>query len=399
MKRVLIVGAGFAGVWASLSAARLLDQHGISSEEVEILVIAPRASLDLRPRLYEPDVAQMTSPLGPLFDAVGVRFAAGTVDTIDPSARAVQIVDQKGHRLTIAYDRLILAAGSRLIKPNVPGLANAFSIDQLDEATRFEAHLRSLAAHPDSSARNTIVVVGGGFTGIEIAAELPARLRSILGESTRVRVVIIEQADVIGPELGANPRPIIIEALQSQGVEVQLGISVAEIDAGGVRSTAGERIESLSVLWTGGMRASQLTRQVPGERDHLGRLRVDRHLRLPQAPEIFAAGDTAYAATDDEGNHAMMSCQHALRLGRFAGHNAAADLIGADLLPYRQERYGTCLDLGPWGSLVTSSWERDIHIAGAAAKEHKKFINSIAIAPPPPIREQALAAADPLLQQ
>jgi NADH dehydrogenase len=241
--------------------------------------------------------------------------------------------------------------------------------------------------------------VGGGFTGIEIAAELPARLRSILGESTRVRVVIIEQADVIGPELGANPRPIIIEALQSQGVEVQLGISVAEIDAGGVRSTAGERIESLSVLWTGGMRASQLTRQVPGERDHLGRLRVDRHLRLPQAPEIFAAGDTAYAATDDEGNHAMMSCQHALRLGRFAGHNAAADLIGADLHPYRQERYGTCLDLGPWGSLVTSGWERDIQIAGAAAKEHKKFINSIAIAPPPPIREQALAAADPLLQQ
>src|SRR5690606_4484870 len=128
-----------------------------------------------------------------------------------------------------------------------------------------------------------------------------------------------------------------------------------------------------------------------------GPVRVDRHLRLPDAPAIFAAGDTAYAATDDEGNHAMMSVQHALMVGRFAGHNAAADLIGGDLLPYTQERYGTCLDLGPWGSVVTAGWERDIQIAGAAAKEHKIFINSVAIAPSPPIRKQALAAADPLM--
>jgi len=400
MKKIVIVGAGFAGMWSALAAARLLDQHGVGPEDVEVTVIAPRASLDLRPRFYEPNVATMTSPLGPLFDAVGVTFVAGMVEAIDPIARAVHVVDQEEHHTTVAYDRLILAAGSRLVRPDMPGLADhAFSIDQLDEAAQFEAHLRSLATLPESPARNTIVVVGGGFTGIEMAVELPARLRAILGEDSQVRVVIIEQADVIGPDLGANPRPVIIEALQSQGVEWQLGTSVAEIDAGGVRTTGGERIESLSVLWTGGMQASQLTRLLPGERDPLGRLRVDRHLRLPDAPAIFVAGDTAYAATDDEGNHAMMSCQHALMLGRFAGHNAAADLIDADLLPYRQERYGTCLDLGPWGSVVTAGWERDIQIAGAAAKAHKIFINSVAIAPPPPIREEALAAADPLMRR
>lgn len=197
----------------------------------------------------------------------------------------------------------------------------------------------------------------------------------------------------------ARSRPIIIKALQSQGVEWKLGTSVAAIDAGGILTTDGERIESLSVLWTGGMEASQLTRPLPGERDPMGRLRVDRDLRLPEAPEIFAAGDTAYAATDDDDNHAMMSCQHAMILGRFAGHNAAADIIGADPLPYRQERYGTCLDLGPWGSVVTEGWEREVQIAGPAAKERKTFINSALIAPPPPIREQALAAANPLAER
>ncbi len=399
MKRILIVGAGFAGMWSALSAARRLEQQGVGANEIEITVVAPRASLDSRPRLYEANAAKMTTPLGPLFEVVGVKFVAGTVDAIETASKTVSVVDMQGHRTEIAYDRLILAAGSRLVRPKIPGLADfTFSIDQLDEAAQFEAHLHSLADRPDSEARNTAIVIGGGFTGIEIAAELPARMRSILGDDAQVRVIVIEQADAIGPELGATPRPIITEALQSQGVEFMLGTSVTEIDAGGVRTTDGTRIESHSVLWTGGMRANQLTGLLPGERDSVGRLRVDRDLRLPEAPEVFAAGDTAYAATDDAGNHAMMSCQHALMLGRFAGNNAAADLIGAELLPYTQERYATCLDLGPWGSVVTEGWDRQIQLVGSDAKQMKMYINSTVIAPPPPIRDQALAAADPLMK-
>lgn len=397
MQRLVIVGAGFAGLWSALSAVRLLEKQGIAPDAVEVTMIAPRASLDLRPRFYEPDVATMTRPLGPLLEAVGVKFVAGTVEAIDHAAGAVRFVDRHGHRAELSYDRLILASGSHLVRPDVPGLADfAFSIDQLDEAARFEAHLHGLAALPASLARDTAIVIGGGFTGIEIAAELPARLRSILGNEAQVRVIVIEQADVIGPELGEKPRPVILEALRSQGVECLLGTSVTQIDAGGVRTMAGERIESLSVLWTGGMQANRLTSLLPGERDPLGRLRVDRDLRLPDAPDIFAAGDTAWAATDDEGNYTLMSCQHATMLGRFAGNNAVADLIGADTLPYAQERYATCLDLGPWGSVVTAGWDREVQSAGAAAKDNKIFINSIAIAPPPPIREQALAAADPM---
>ncbi|HZV17367.1 MAG TPA: FAD-dependent oxidoreductase [Sphingobium sp.] len=397
MRRIVIVGAGFAGVWSALSAARLLSEQGDEGADIEIVVVAPRPSLDLRPRFYEPDVATMTTPLGPLFDAVGVRFVAGTVGAIEPDGSHVFITDDSGRRAMLGYDRLILAAGSHLARPDLPGLAeHAFSIDQRDEAAAFETHLQGLATRPASAARNTVVVVGGGFTGVEIAMELPVRLRAILGDDTPVRVVIIEQTAVIGPELGEKPRPVIAEALASQGIECRLATAVTRIDAGGVDITAGNRIETLSVLWTGGMRASGLTRCLPGERDALGRLCVDRHLRVPGAPAVFAAGDTARAATDDEGHHTLMSCQHAMVLGRFAGHNAAADLVGAPLLPYAQERYGTCLDLGPWGSIVTAGWDRAVQLAGPEAKAHKRFINGIAIMPPPPIRAEALAAAAPL---
>jgi NADH:ubiquinone reductase (H+-translocating) len=182
------------------------------------------------------------------------------------------------------------------------GLAeHAFSIDQLDEPIAFEAHLHALAERDPTAVRDTAIVVGGGFTGIEIATELPAGMHSIFGSGADIRVIVIEQGNVIGPELGAGPRPAILGALASQKVACSLGTSMTEIDAGGVRTTKGERIESLSVLWTGGMRASPLTQLIACERDVLGRFRVNRDLRVPTIPEIFAAGDTACAATDDAG--------------------------------------------------------------------------------------------------
>src|SRR5690349_17305255 len=129
---------------------------------------------------------------------------------------------------------------------------------------------------PESTARNTIVVAGGGFTGIETAAEMPARVREALGADARVRVVVVERAEAIGPDLGPGPRPVIEQALAELGVETRLGSGVASVDAEGVTLANGERIESKTVIWTAGMRASALTEQIPAERDQFGRLHVDR---------------------------------------------------------------------------------------------------------------------------
>ncbi|MEX4000598.1 NAD(P)/FAD-dependent oxidoreductase [Paraburkholderia sp. EG285A] len=394
-KRILVIGAGFAGMWSALSAARLLDEQ--ERTDVEITLVAPDPHLHVRPRLYEEGPANFRAPLTEIFDATGVKFIQGTVERIHVERRAVDLTDVDGQSSTLGYDRLVLATGSRLFRPSIPGLADhTFSVDQTDEAVELEAHIRSLAGQPDSPARNTVVVAGGGFTGIETAAEMPARLRAALGERANVKVIIVERNDAIGPDLGAGPRPVIEEALGSLGVTWKLGSGVASVDAGGVTTTDGQRIESHTVIWTAGLRASALTAQIPGRLDAMGRLHVDRNLAVEGVPGVYATGDVARAATDDEGNHTMMSCQHAMNLGRSAGHNAAADLLGLAPIPYSQPKYVTCLDLGPWGAVYTEGWEREVKLQGAEAKRLKHQINSEWIYPPRADREQALIAADPL---
>lgn len=396
MRRIVVVGAGFAGLWSALAAARLLDMHAAS--DIEVAVIAPEPVLKVRPRLYEDNPGAMEAPLLPLFRETGIRFVRGTVDAVDTHAQKVSIVAPTGDRSDLTYNRLVLASGSQLYRPDIPGLRDyAFSIDQRDEAAEFEAHLKGLAQKPHTPARNTVVVIGGGFTGIELAAELPARLRRLLGEAANCRTIVIERADEIGPELGATPRPIIREALHSQGVELRLGTSVARADGEGIVTSTGERIAAQTVVLTAGMRASPLTGQIPAERDELGRVVVDRDLRVPSVPTVFAAGDVGRAATDDAGHVTLMSCQHALLLGRSAGNNAAADLLGVPGLPYAQPQYGTTLDLGPWGALQTQGWDRVIQAAGPEVKAAKHFINSKLIYPPSADRKIAFEAANPVI--
>ncbi|WP_321962207.1 NAD(P)/FAD-dependent oxidoreductase [Paraburkholderia sp. J7] len=394
-KRILVIGAGFAGMWSALSAARLLDEAGRT--DVEITLVAPDPHLHVRPRLYEEGPANFRAPLTEIFEATGVKFIQGTVERIHVERRAVDLTGADGQHTTLGYDRLVLATGSRLFRPSIPGLAeHSFSVDQTDEAVELEAHIGSLSSQPETLARNTVVVAGGGFTGIETAAEMPARLRAALGEHANVKVVIVERNNEIGPDLGAGPRPVIEEALGSLGVTWKLGAGVASVDAGGVTTTDGERIESNTVIWTAGLRASALTAQIPGQLDAVGRLHVDRNLAVEGVPGVYATGDVARAATDDEGNHTMMSCQHAMNLGRSAGHNVAADLLGLEQIPYSQPKYVTCLDLGPWGAVYTEGWEREVKLQGTEAKKLKHQINSEWIYPPRADREQALAAADPL---
>ena len=149
------------------------------------------------------------------------------------------------------------------------------------------------------------------------------------------------------------------------------------------------------MVWCAGIRAAPLTTQVPAERDNFGRLLVDRDLRVPAVPGIFATGDAARAACDNVGNYALMSCQHATRMGAFAGNNAAAELLGVPTRPYHQELYGTCLDLGEAGAIVTRGWERKVGRIGAEAKKMKQEINTVWIYPPKAERAAALASADP----
>ncbi len=394
--RIVIIGAGFAGMYAALSAARLRDIEGVSPEELEIALVAPEPTLVVRPRLYEPKPETLTAPLLDVLAAVDVAYIQGRAETIDTKARAVEIVTADNEQRAITYDRLVVATGSRLFRPNIPGLAeHGFSVDSLDDAIALDRHLHGLADRPAMNGRDTVVVAGGGFTGIEAATEMPARLRAILGNDAKPRVIIVERNGAIAPDMGPSSRPVIEDALRKLGVETRLGAGVAGLDESSVTLSSGERIEAETVIWAAGIRAAPLTAQIPAERDNFGRLVVDRDLRVPGVAGVFATGDAARAACDDDGNHALMSCQHATRMGAFAGNNAAAELLGVPTKPYHQKAYVTCLDLGGAGALFTVGWERKVAMVGDDAKKAKQEVNTVWIYPPRAERAAALASADP----
>ncbi len=382
-RNIVIIGSGFAGLMAALGASRLRHEKGVSPSELVITVVSPAPELVIRPRLYERNPDQMVAPLAELFAATDINFYQGVVDAIDSGASTITVVAPDETSATLPYDRLILAAGSDGFTPAIPGLAEfGFASTQLDEAVTLDYHLHGLAKKPASAARNTVVVCGAGFTGLEFATELPERLREILGEDADIRVIIVDRSEHVAPAMGADPRPFIEERLRALGVETRLNTGISALDENGVTLGNGERIEASTVIWSGGMRASPLTAQLSAERDNLGRLIVEPDLRVPGQSQIFATGDTAKARCDSAGNYAAMSCQHARRLGAFAGHNAAADLLEEPTLPYDQPVYVTCLDLGSDNAIFTRGWDSKVEIAGARAKELKKEINTVWIYPP-----------------
>ena len=394
--RLVIIGAGFAGMYAALSAARLRDIRGIAPEELEIALVAPEPTLVVRPRLYESKPETLTAPLLDVLDAIEVVYVQGSAETIDTRSRSVEIATAGGKKNSVLYDRLVVATGSKLFRPNIPGLSQrGFSVDSLDDALALDKHLHQLPVRPAVNGRDTVVVAGGGLTGIEAATEMPARLRGIFGMKGRPRVIIIERNTAIAPDMGEEPRPVIEEALRQLGVETRLGSCVASLDEHGVTLVGGEHIETETVVWAGGIRAAPLTRQIPAERDGFGRLLVDRELRVLKVPGVFATGDAARAACDNEGNYALMSCQHATRMGAFAGNNAAAELLGVPTRPYHQKAYVTCLDLGEAGALLTTGWEPKVKMVGDIAKKTKREINTVWIYPPRAKLAVALASADP----
>src|ERR671924_1974087 len=155
--RLVIIGAGFAGMYAALSAARLRDIQGASPEELEIALVAPEPTLVIRPRLYEQKPETLTAPLLDVLKAIDVVYVQGSAETIDTKSRMVQIATAKGRRKSLSYDQLVVATGSRLFRPNIPGLAeHGFSVDSLDDAVALDRHLQGLAKRPAVNGRDTV---------------------------------------------------------------------------------------------------------------------------------------------------------------------------------------------------------------------------------------------------
>ena len=281
MARILVLGAGFAGLWAAVGAARKLDEIRVAPGEVEILVVDRNPYHNVRVRNYEIDLGNVAIPLGEVLDPIGVKHLVAQVESIDIAKQQVTIATSSDREL-LAYDRLVLALGSELARPDIPGLAdNGFDVDTYSAAARLNAHLSALGTKPASPGRSTVIVVGAGFTGIEVATELPSKLRRALPADEH-RIILVDPNPVVAATIGDHARPAICEALSSLGIETRLGAKIAEVDAAGVALASGEIIPARSC----GARACEQVRS----RRHC----PPRGTGLAASPLIHSCGPPAY---------------------------------------------------------------------------------------------------------
>ncbi len=385
---ILILGGGFSGFWAAMAARRM------AGEPTPVTLVSRDPVFQMRPRLYETRPETLGVDLRPLLTIAGIGFVADEANGIEPRSRRVGLASGR----ELGYERLVVATGSVLRRPAVPGSSFAHSIDNQADAIAFDRRLAEIA---QAITAPTIAVVGAGFTGIELALELRDRLAAHGGDGEALRIVLIDREPVAGSDLGAGPRGEIESALAAARVQLRLGVTITALATDHVAFADGSVVAAEAVVLTTGMAAADFARHVPGEHDGLGRIVVDWWLRAPGAPGVFAAGDAAAADTGD-GHLALQSCQHALQLGRFAGENAVRDLLGMPLIPYRQPRYVTHLDLGRSGAVSTNGWERAVRLTGDEAKALKRRINTEVIYPPSIASREgllALSSTDPAEQR
>lgn len=370
-----------------MGAAAVLSRRG-ATEHVAVTLVSPDGTLVIRPRLYEAELHGVCVSLDRVLSPLRVDQRRAEVSAIDVKRRRLTLVGRDAGEL--AYDQLVLCAGSRLQLPADPGIHCA---DSYHQALKMREAIAALGNRPDPQF--TAVVVGGGFTGLEVAAELADALRAAAhragAQPAELPVCLVERAARVAPEFGPRARAVIEPALRSLGVAIRTGVSVSSAHATGVGLEGGERINADLTVWTTGPRASVLGGQLGVAVDPLGRLPVGQQMDTA-VDGVWAAGDAARVSADGE-HLALMSCQHAMPQGRQAGANAAAALAGGAVREYRQPLYVTCLDLGSAGALLTTGFERDTILAsGSEAKEFKRFINRSLIYPP------AGASADALLK-
>ncbi|HXL88851.1 MAG TPA: NAD(P)/FAD-dependent oxidoreductase [Streptosporangiaceae bacterium] len=355
-QRVVVVGAGFAGFNAARELSRLLGNT------TEIVVIN---STDYF--LYLPLMPQVTGEvIEPRHIMIELprrlretRFVLGTVNHVDSKQKVVSWAGPEGAAGQVGYDRLILTAGSVNKLLPIPGIADyAHGFRTISEAMYLrdqiirQLELAAVAADPaEREARCTFVVVGGGYTGTEVAAQgqlLTTRLaRTLPGlAGQRIRWMLLDTAQRLLPELDPRLSKTAERILRRRGVEVLTGESVAEASEGHVQLTTGDTVPTRSLIWCVGVRPDPLVDGMDLATAR-GRLVVDEFMAVPGVPDVYACGDCA--AVPDltrPGQVCGMTAQHAQRQGKLVARNVAASLGHDAAKPYKHRDLGFLVDLG-----------------------------------------------------
>ncbi|MEV7215206.1 NAD(P)/FAD-dependent oxidoreductase [Kitasatospora cineracea] len=356
--RILIVGGGFAG----LECARRLERK-LAPSEAEISLVTPFSY-----QLYLPLLPHVAAGvLTPQSVAISLRrslrrthIVPGGAIGIDPRSKVAVVRKITDEVVAEKYDYLVLAPGSVTRTFDIPGLPDyARGMKTLAEATYIRDHviaqLDLASASMDENERASrlqFVVVGGGYAGTETAACLQRLTTAAVKRYPRldphlIKWHLIDIAPKLMPELGDKLGVTAMEILRRRGVDVSLGVSIAEVGPETVKFTDGRTLPCRTLIWTAGVAASPLVGTLDAETVR-GRLAVTAEMRVPQFEGVFALGDAAAVPDLAKGDGAVCppTAQHSARQGKRVAENLVAALRNQPLQPYFHKDLGLVVDLG-----------------------------------------------------
>ena len=350
LPHIVIIGAGFAG----LETAR-----GLSSASVRITLVDKNNHHLFQPLLYQVAIAgllpsQIAYPIRTIFRRQkNLTFQMGEVSVIDLDAKYIKL-----NGSIIAYDYLVLAVGGRTNFFGFDAIEkDGFQLKDLETAVKTRNHLLSMferaSIEGDAEKRKallTFVIVGGGPTGVETAGALGELISHVMVKDfsqldvNDTRVILLEaSADLIGP-FPDELRKATEKLLRRKNVDVRLNTKLESFAGQCVTLGDGSQIETSTVIWTAGVKATEIVDGLGVQQASGGRVRIEPTLQLPGHPETFVIGDAAFLT--ENGSPLPMLSTVAIQQGKSASQNIRRMLNGSPLIPFRYKDPGLLATIG-----------------------------------------------------
>ncbi|KQO84144.1 NADH dehydrogenase [Frigoribacterium sp. Leaf263] len=364
MPKILIVGGGYAGFYTAWKLEKWLRKG-----EAEVTIVDPLPYMTYQPFL--PEVA--AGSIEPRHAVVALRrhlkktnVVTAKVTNVDHATKTATITPEVGDAWTMEYDQVVMTAGAVSRTFPIPGVADeAIGLKTIEEAAAIRdklltnfAKASNLPAGPERDRLLTVVVVGGGFAGIEVFAELRSFASDLLKNYPGLTVDdthfhLIEAMGRIMPEVSLETSHWVLKNLAERQAIVHLDTQLQSAVGGKIELSTGDSFESDLIVWTAGVMANPMVRNTDFPLEQRGRITVKPDLRIVDGetvvPDAWACGDVA--ATPDltgkgVGGFCVPNAQHAVRMGKQLAKNIVASLRGEAVTDYRHENLGAVAGLG-----------------------------------------------------
>lgn len=354
--KILILGGGFGGLYTALSLGQRLQ----GNRDVSILLLDRNDFFTFWPMVPEVisgsiDILHLLRPLRGRLLQKGVQFIRAGVEDVDLENHIVHTSAGP-----IPFDKLVIALGWKTAFFSTPGAAeHALQLESIKDAVQIrnrviECFEEAAAAHLEETSPDKVklgfVVVGGGSSGVEAAANISGLISTLLPQypfldHNNVRLSIVQAHGDVLPQMEPALRHTAAGRLKDERVEVVTGTKVTAVHKDGVTLQDGRRIPANSVVWAAGVEPNPITRKIyRATPDHKGRLQTDEYLRLEGRSGVYTLGDIA--AVSSEGQPVPPTAQAATQEAECAAHNLAAEILGRPLKPFKYEYLGQLVELG-----------------------------------------------------